>query len=165
MSTKVSRKNGPKVGDPAPDFTLSDASESPRSLKDFKGGWVVLYFYPKDNTPGCTIEAIDFTKQLPHYEKLDAEIIGVSPDSCKSHQKFIKDQKLKITLLSDPDHTMLEDYGVWGLKKFMGREYKGVIRSTFLIDPKGKIAHIWSNVKVAGHVEEVKEKLKELKGK
>lgn len=147
----------------APGFTLEDGAGNHVSLKDFKGKWVVLYFYPKDNTPGCTIEAITFTKENPDFQKLDAVILGVSPDSCKSHQKFIESQKLKITLLSDPDHKALESYGVWGLKKFMGREFKGVIRSTFLIDPKGKIAYVWSNVKVAGHVEAVKEKLKELR--
>lgn len=151
-----------KVGQQAPDFTLQDQSENSVSLKDFKGKWVVLYFYPKDNTPGCTVEAIAFTKENPAFKKMDAEILGVSPDSCKSHQKFIAGQKLKITLLSDPDKKMLEKYGVWQLKKFMGREYMGVVRTTLLIDPKGKIAHIWPNVKVDGHAEDVKAKLKEL---
>ena len=161
-TTTKSKTSSLNTGASAPDFTLQDPSENSVSLKDFKGKWMVLYFYPKDNTPGCTVEAIDFTQELPDFKKLDAEILGVSPDSCKSHQKFIKGQKLKITLLSDPDHKMLEKYGVWQLKKFMGREYMGVVRSTFLIDPKGKIAHLWSGVKVEGHADEVKTKLKEL---
>ncbi len=152
-----------KTGEAAPEFSLQDQSENNVTLKDFKSKWVVLYFYPKDNTPGCTLEAIDFTKELPNFKKLDAVILGVSPDSCKSHQKFIAGQKLKINLLSDPEHKMLEDYGVWQLKKFMGREYMGVVRTTVLIDPKGKIAHVWPNVKVDGHAEDVKAKLKELK--
>ncbi len=154
--------NALKVGDQAPEFCLLNQDEKEVSLKDFEGKWVVLYSYPKDNTPGCTIEANDFTKQLSSFTKLDAVILGVSPDSSKSHCGFIEKQGLKITLLSDPDHKMLEEYGSWGLKKNYGKEYFGVIRSTFLIDPKGKIAAVWSSVKVDGHVEAVKEKLKEL---
>ncbi|MBI4398190.1 MAG: thioredoxin-dependent thiol peroxidase [Candidatus Omnitrophica bacterium] len=150
------------VGNPAPEFTLQDQAEKLVSLQDLKGNWVVLYFYPKDNTPGCTIEAINFTKDLPDFKKLDAVVLGVSPDSCKSHQKFIASQKLKINLLSDPEHTVLEKYGVWQKKKFMGREYMGVVRTTVLIDPKGNIAHIWPNVKVEGHSEEVRRKLQEI---
>ena len=165
MAKAVAKELKLKTGQQAPDFTLQDRSENPVSLKDFKGKWVVLYFYPKDNTPGCTVEAIAFTKENPSFKKMDAEILGVSPDSCKSHQKFISGQKLKITLLSDPDKKMLEKYGVWQLKKFMGREYMGVVRTTLLIDPKGKIAHIWPGVTVNGHAEDVKAKLKELQGK
>ncbi|MBI4972141.1 MAG: thioredoxin-dependent thiol peroxidase [Candidatus Omnitrophica bacterium] len=163
MPKSAAKETKLKVGQQAPEFTLQNQSEKPVSLKDFKDKWVVLYFYPKDNTPGCTIEAISFTKENPDFKKLDAEILGVSPDSCKSHQKFIAGQKLKITLLSDPDKKILTTYGVWQLKKFMGQEYLGVVRTTLLINPVGQIAHIWTNVKVAGHVEEVKAKLKELK--
>lgn len=155
-------KNGLKIGDKASEFALLDQNENEVSLKDFKGKWVVLYFYPKDSTPGCTREAIGFTEHLKNYQNLDAVILGVSPDSAKSHCNFIEKEGLKITLLCDPEHETLEDYGAWGLKKNYGKEYLGVIRSTFLIDPKGNIAAIWSNVKVDGHVEAVKEKLKEL---
>jgi peroxiredoxin Q/BCP len=155
-------KNGLKIGDRAPEFTLVDQNENKISLKDFKGKWVVLYFYPKDSTPGCTREAIGFTEHLKDYQKLNAVIFGVSPDSAKSHCNFIEKEGLKITLLCDPDHKALKNYSAWGLKKNYGKEYMGVIRSTFLIDPKGNIAAVWSSVKVDGHVEAVKEKLKEL---
>ena len=150
-----------KTGSKAPDFTLLDQDENKIRIKDFSGQWVVLYFYPKDNTSGCTIEAQDFTKQLKAFERLDASVLGVSPDSAKSHCKFIESKKLKVTLLSDPDHKVLEKYGVWQLKKNYGREYHGVVRSTCLIDPKGRVAHCWEKVKVKGHVDEVKDKLKE----
>ncbi len=110
------------------------------------------------------MEAIDFTIHLKDFEELDAIVIGISPDSVKSHQNFIKKHDLKITLLSDPEHKVLESYGVWQLKKMYGREYYGVVRSTFIIDPEGKIAHKWEKVRVKGHVEVVKEKLMELKG-
>jgi len=155
-------KNGLKVGTKAPEFALIDQNESKISLKDFKGKWVVLYFYPKDSTPGCTREAIGFTEHLKDYQKLDAVILGVSPDSAKSHCNFIEKEKLKIALLCDPEHKVLESYGAWGLKKNYGKEYLGVIRSTFLIDPKGNVAAVWPSVKVDGHVEAVKEKLREL---
>ena len=125
-------------------------------MKDLKDKWIVLYFYPKDNTSGCTLEAKDFTCALEEFEKLNAIVIGVSPDSIESHQKFIAKQSLNLTLLSDPDHDVLEKYGVWQLKKMYGREYYGVVRSTFLIDPEGKIEHIWPKVKVKGHVDDVK---------
>jgi peroxiredoxin Q/BCP len=155
-------KNGLKVGAKAPEFVSVDQNENKVSLKDFKGKWVVLYFYPKDSTPGCTREAIGFTEHLKDYQKLDAVILGVSPDSAKSHCNFIEKEKLKITLLCDPEHKVLESYGAWGLKKNYGKEYLGVVRSTFLIDPKGNIAAVWPSVKVDGHVETVKAKLKEL---
>ena len=153
------------VGDNAPDFCLPDQNENTVCLKDFKGKWVVLYFYPKDNTTGCTREAIDFTEHLHEFEKLNAVVLGVSPDSVKSHQNFVKKHNLKVTLLSDPEHKVLQAYGVWQLKKMYGREYYGVVRSTFIIDPDGKIAHIWRKVKVKGHVEEVKRVLEELQSK
>jgi len=154
-----------KIGNKAPAFCIANQDEEETCLKHFKGKYVVLYFYPKDNTKGCTMEAIYFTKYLEDYEKLNAVILGVSPDSCTSHRKFIEKQGLKITLLSDPEHKVLEKYGVWQLKKMRGKEYMGVIRSTFLIDPKGKIAHIWPKVKVKGHAEAVKEKLAEIQDK
>ena len=154
-----------KIGNKAPLFCIANQEEEETCLKHFKDKYVVLYFYPKDNTKGCTMEAIYFTKYLEDYEKLNAVILGVSPDSCASHRKFIEKQGLKIMLLSDSEHKVLEKYGAWGLKKMRGKEYMGVIRSTFLIDPKGKIAYIWPKVKVKGHAEEVKEKLAELQGK
>jgi peroxiredoxin Q/BCP len=124
---------------------------------------VVLYFYPKDNSPGCTTEAIGFTGILPELQKLDATVVGISPDSPESHAKFIEKKNLKVTLLSDLEKNVLKAYGKWGKKKFRGKEYIGVIRSTFLIDPNGNVAHIWPKVSVKGHPEEVQEILKKLK--
>jgi peroxiredoxin Q/BCP len=123
---------------------------------------LVLYFYPKDNTPGCSTEAIDFTALSPQFQQLNAVILGVSPDSEKSHCRFIEKHNLTIQLLSDTEHQLAEIYQVWGLKKFMGKEYMGIKRSTFLIDPQGNIAYIWSNVKVKAHAEAVLKKLEEL---
>lgn len=154
-----------KIGDKAPEFCLLDADENKVCLKDFKGKWIVLYFYPKDNTSGCTKEAVGFTEKKEEFEKLGAIILGVSPDSPKSHRNFREKKGLNIKLLSDQEHKVLESYNVWQLKKMYGREYMGVVRSTFLIDPEGKIVHIWPKVKVTGHVEDVLEKLKEIKEK
>ncbi len=153
-----------EVGEMAPDFCLPNQDETEICLRDLRGKWVVLYFYPKDNTPGCTKEAIDFSEHLPDFNELDAVILGVSPDSPKKHRNFIEKKNLKITLLSDENKEVLEKYGVWQLKKMCGREYMGVVRTTYLIDPEGKVAARWDKVKVKGHAEKVKEKLKELKG-
>lgn len=150
------------VGDIAPDFCLPNQDGAQVCLNDFRGKWVVLYFYPKDNTSGCTREAKDFTEFKERFEELGAVIIGVSPDSIESHKKFISKHNLRITLLSDPEHKVIETYGAWGPKKRGGRTYYGVIRSTFIIDPEGKIAAVWRNVRVKGHVEKVLEKLKDL---
>lgn len=147
----------------APDFSLPDYKGDIHSLADFRGKWVVLYFYPKDNTPGCTKEAIDFTELTDEFEKNNCVVIGISKDSQKSHERFIDKQNLKILLLSDEDHSVQEQYGVWGKKKNYGKEYFGTIRSTFLIDSKGIIRKEWKNVKVKGHAEEVLKTLKELK--
>ena len=125
---------------------------------------MVLYFYPKDNTPGCTREAQDFTENLEEFEKLNAVVIGISPDSVESHKKFRKKKNLKVILLSDSEHKVIESYDAWKLKKTRGREYYGVVRTTYLIDPEGKIAYVWKNVRVKGHVDAVKKKLEELKG-
>lgn len=152
-----------KVGEVAPKVCLQNHDEKEVCIDDYKGKWVVLYFYPKDNTSGCTIEAKDFTGAVQDFNKMDIEIIGVSPDSPKSHQNFISKHDLGITLLSDTEHKTLEQYGAWGKKKMYGREYFGVVRSTYLIDPDGKVAYIWPKVKVKGHVEDVKKKVKELK--
>ncbi|BAY10516.1 thioredoxin-dependent thiol peroxidase [Calothrix sp. NIES-2098] len=151
-----------QVGQLAPDFSIPDQHESPVSLSDFSGQWVVLYFYPKDDTPGCTTEAKDFSELNKDFSALGAKILGVSPDSGKSHCKFISKHNLTITLLSDPEHELAETYGVWQLKKFMGKEYMGVVRSTFLIDAEGHIAYTWTNVKVKSHAQQVLTKLQEL---
>ena len=151
-----------KTGRKAPAFTLEDQQGKKVKLSDFNGQWVVLYFYPKDNTSGCTTEACNFSDNILTFEDLNTIVLGVSPDSVKSHEKFAAKYDLKISLLSDPDHKVLEKYGVWQKKKMYGREYYGVVRSTFLIDPDGKIAHIWEKVKVAGHVNEVLKKYAEL---
>jgi len=151
-----------KTGNKAPVFTLENQDGNKMKLSDYAGQWLVLYFYPKDNTSGCTREACDFTDNLKGFEKINTTVLGVSPDSVKSHQNFIKKHFLKIDLLSDPDHKALEKYGVWQEKSMYGRKYFGVVRSTFLIDPNGKIAHLWEKVKVAGHVEDILDKLAEL---
>ncbi|OPF16005.1 thioredoxin-dependent thiol peroxidase [Microcystis aeruginosa KW] len=151
-----------EVGQKAPEFATPNQRGEISKLADFAGQWLVLYFYPKDNTPGCSTEAIDFTALSPQFQQLNAVILGVSPDSEKSHCRFIEKHNLTIQLLSDPEHQLAEIYQVWGLKKFMGKEYMGIKRSTFLIDPPGNIAYIWSNVKVKAHAEAVLKKLEEL---
>ena len=152
-----------KVGDVAPEFCLLDKDNKNVCLKDFKGKYIIIYFYPKDNTPGCTTEAIGFTSILPEFQKLNAEIIGISPDSPESHAKFIEKKNLQVILLSDRDKEVVKSYGKWGKKKFRRKEYIGLTRSTFIIDPKGKIAHIWPTVSVKGHPEDVQNILAELK--
>lgn len=153
-----------KIGDNAPSFCLEDPDRGEMCLKDLKGKWVALYFYPKDNTKGCTLEALEFTAAEDDFKEKNTVILGVSPDSLKSHSNFRKKHELSINLLSDTEKETLEAYGVWQKKKMYGREYMGVVRSTFLIDPEGKIAHIWPKVRVAGHVDSVMEKLTELQG-
>jgi peroxiredoxin Q/BCP len=147
----------------APDFCLPDQNGETKCLRDFGGKWLVLYFYPKDNSKTCTLEAVNFMDNLKSLEDLGAVVVGVSPDSVKSHQNFAKKHNLKFTLLSDPEHKVLEKYGVWQLKKMYGREYMGVVRSTFIINPEGYIENEWTKVRVKGHVEAVKQKLSELK--
>jgi peroxiredoxin Q/BCP len=149
-------------GDAAPDFTLNDKDGTPVSLSGYRGKWVVLYFYPRDNTSGCTTEAKDFSALLPQFEKEDATIIGISADSETSHAKFITKHELTVTLLSDPDHQALEAYGVWQKKKMAGREYMGIVRTSFLIDPQGIIRQVWNKVKVKAHAEAVHETLCQL---
>ena len=150
----------PQVGQDAPDFSAKDQNGKITSLKDYQNRWLVLYFYPKDNTPGCTTEAKDFTAYTKEFDELGAGILGVSPDSEKSHCKFIDKHDLSVELLSDPEHQVIETYGAWRLKKFMGKEYMGVVRSTFLISPQGKIAQVWDKVRVKLHVEKVLAELK-----
>jgi thioredoxin-dependent peroxiredoxin len=147
----------PLIGSPAPSFSGTNTASEPVTIANYAGQWLVLYFYPKDNTPGCTTEAIDFTQLLPEFQKLGAKVVGVSPDSVATHCKFIAKQSLQIELLSDPDHQMAEAYGVWQLKKFMGKEYMGIVRSTFVIDAQGNLAQIWPSVKVKGHAAAVLE--------
>jgi peroxiredoxin Q/BCP len=140
---------------PAPDFELSDETGTMRKLSDFRGQPVVLYFYPKDDTPGCTTEACNFRDDYSAYEKAGATILGVSPDSVKSHVKFKKKYGLPFPLLADEGHKVCETYGVWALKKNMGREYMGVLRTTFLIDAEGKILRVFEKVKPADHSAEL----------
>jgi len=151
-----------QIGDAVPAFCLPNQDEEEICFRDIKGRWAVVYFYPKDNTPGCTTEACDFTEALPDFNGMEAIILGVSPDSPKKHRNFIEKKKLQITLLADEDKSLCKSFGIWQLKKFMGREYMGVVRSTFLIAPDGTLAYKWEKVRVKNHVTEVKEKLKEL---
>ena len=146
----------------APDFTLPSTNGEKQKLKDLLGKYVVIYFYPKDDTPGCTIETNDFNKLLPKFKKLNCEIFGISKDTIKSHDKFREKFKIKFDLLSDEEIKVLKRYKVWGKKKFMGREFMGIIRSTLLIDKKGKVLKVWDNVKVKDHAKEVLETLKSL---
>ena len=149
----------------APNFKLPSTSKDNYSLKDSIGKYVVIYFYPKDDTPGCTIETNDFNKLLSKFKKLECEVYGISKDNLKSHKKFRNKYKIKFDLLSDQELKVLKKYKVWGKKKFMGREFVGIIRTTFLIDKKGKIIKIWNNVKVKDHAKEVLETLKNLSKK
>ncbi len=166
-----------EIGQQAPDFCAKNQDDIEICSRDLKGKWIVLYFYPKDLTPGCTTQACDFTEAEAQFDNLDAIILGVSPDDTVKHRKFIEKKELSITLLSDESKKMCEDYGVWQLKKFMGKEYMGVVRTTFIINPDGNIAAIWPKVNVRKkktvkgekieilHVDEVKEKLQELQSK
>jgi thioredoxin-dependent peroxiredoxin len=147
----------------AHDFTVKNSYEQEISLSDFQGKWVVLYFYPKDNTPGCTLEALEFTALKKEFHKHNAVVIGLSTDSCASHAKFTNKHNLDLVLLSDPDHAVAENYGVWKPKKFMGKEFLGVVRSTFLINQQGIIAYSWPKVSAKGHAQAVLDKLRELK--
>jgi len=146
----------------APIFKLPSTSKNIYSLKDSVGKYIVIYFYPKDDTPGCTLETNDFNKLLPNFKKLNCEILGISKDNLKSHDKFREKYKIKFNLLADEDLEVLKKYKVWGRKKFMGREFMGIIRTTFLLDKKGKIIKIWENVKVKDHAKEVLETLKDI---
>ena len=149
-------------GKKAPAFKLPSSSGVDVSLASLKGEKAVLFFYPKDDTSGCTREAIDFTSHLGAFKKAGTRILGISPDTLKKHDKFIEKHELKVELLSDESKTMLESYGVWKEKSMYGRKYMGVERTTILIDPAGKISKIWNKVKVPGHVEDVLEAAKAL---
>src|SRR5690242_10132854 len=151
-----------EVGKKAPAFTLESSDGAKVKLSDYAGKIVVLYFYPRDNTPGCTLEAQDFAKAAPALRKLGAVVLGASKDSIASHCKFRDKYDLPFALLSDPDGDVLEAYGAWGDKVMYGKKMKGIIRSTVVIDGKGKVAHHWPKVSVKGHVDEVVEAVKAL---
>ncbi|GLC27918.1 peroxiredoxin [Roseisolibacter agri] len=147
----------PAVGALAPDFTLLTDAGAPLTLSALRGRAVVLFFYPKDDTASCTVEACEFRDLLPRFEGLDAVVLGVSPDPVKSHAKFRAKYQLTYPLLADVEHAVAESYGVWREKQLYGRRYMGVVRSTFVIDAEGRVAHVFENVKSAGHAERVAE--------
>jgi thioredoxin-dependent peroxiredoxin len=151
-----------EVGDMAPEFCLPASASREVCLESYRGKWLVLYFYPRDNTSGCTREAVDFTAALPELREMGAEVVGISRDSSASHGKFAEKHSLKVLLLSDQDHKVTEAYGAWSLKKMYGKESYGVVRSTFLIDPQGRIARVWRKVRVEGHVQGVIKALQEI---
>ena len=153
-----------QVDDKAIDFCLPNQDDVEICLRDLKGKWIVLYFYPKDNTPGCTTEACEFTEAMPAFTDLDAVILGVSADSTKKHRNFIEKKELGITLLSDESTEMMQKYGVWQLKKNYGREYMGIVRTTLIIDPEGVVKAVWEKVRVKEHVAKVKAELEQLQG-
>ena len=152
----------PSPSDRAPDFTLPDKDATKVSLSSLRGKWVVLYFYPKDNTHACTMEAIDFTARIEELARMGAVVLGISPDSPESHCRFHDKHSLGIRLLSDGNREVAGRYGAWGVKTMYGREVTGIIRSTFIIDPEGVVRHTWRKVKVPGHAEEVIRRLQEL---
>jgi peroxiredoxin Q/BCP len=152
-----------EIGKPAPDLSLKNQADQDVRLSDLDGQWVVLYFYPKDNTPGCTVEACEFTAGVEEFAALDAVVLGCSPDTTRKHRNFIDKFDLKISLLSDPDHKVMEEYGAWGEKKMYGRTFQGVKRSTVIIDPSGKVAHHWRSVRARGHAQKVRDKLEALR--
>ena len=149
------------IGDKAPDFSMPSDGGGTVSLSDFKGRYLVLYFYPKDDTPGCTKEAIGFTESKAEFDALNAAIVGVSKDTPAKHDKFIAKHELKVSLGSDESGEMIENYGVWVEKNMYGKKYMGIERATYLIGPDGKVLEIWRKVRVKDHVEKVLEVLKE----
>ena len=151
-----------KINDKAPEFCLPNQDDIEICLRDLKGKWIVLYFYPKDNTPGCTTEACEFTEAAPDFSDLDAIILGVSADSTQKHRSFIEKKELGITLLSDEETTMMQEYGVWQMKKNFGKEYMGIVRTTFIIDPFGVVKAVFEKVRVKDHVAKVKAQLESL---
>lgn len=144
-----------EVKDQAPDFTLSDQDGKEHKLSDYRGGWVLLYFYPNDDTPGCTKEACAIRDSFPDFKKLKITVLGVSVNSVKSHKKFADKYKLPFTLLSDESKVVVRKYDVWAKKKFMGKEYMGTLRTSFLVNPSGRIAKIYEKVKPELHADEV----------
>ena len=153
-------KNGPKEGKKAPDFKLPDQDGKMHTLREHNGKWVLLYFYPKDDTPGCTAEACAIRDEFPNFKKIRAVVLGVSKDSVESHKKFAEEYRLPFRLLSDTEKKVIQKYGVWGEKNMMGKKYMGVKRTSFLIDPNGIIAKVYENVKPDNHAGEVLEDIK-----
>ena len=153
-----------EVGDKAPNFTLPDQNGNSVRLDDFTGKWLLVYFYPRDDTPGCTVEAKDFTELKNDFEKNETLILGVSPDNEAKHCKFIDKHGLKIDLLADGEKSMLSDYGVWQEKSMYGKTYMGVVRTTYLINPDGNISGAWTKVKAKGHADAVLKRLIEIRG-
>jgi peroxiredoxin Q/BCP len=151
-----------EAGKKAPAFSLTDQTGATVKLADFSGKYVVVYFYPKDDTPGCTTEACSFRDEHTKLSKAGAVVLGISPDDEKKHAKFVTKYSLPFTLLCDTEHVVAEKFGAWGEKSMYGRKYMGIIRSTFLIGPDGKIAKVWPKVKPDGHAEEVLDAIKEL---
>lgn len=158
-------ENKIRTGQYAPDFCLHNQNDEKICLNDFKGKWIILYFYPRDNTPGCSIEAIEFTNLNEYFKKENAIVIGISKDTIESHLKFTEKKGLKIILLADTELAVHKLYGVWQLKKFMGKESMGTIRTTFLIDSDRKIAYVWNKVKVKNHAQIVLDKFIDIKNK
>lgn len=150
------------IGTAAPNFSLKDQNGNTHSLEDKRGEWLLLYFYPRDNTPGCTKEACVIRDHFDFFAQLNCAVWGISTDNEESHKKFEKKFKLPFTLLADTDKEVVKKYGVWGKKKFMGKEFFGTVRTSYLIDPEGKIARVYPKVRPATHAEEVIEDLKSL---
>lgn len=148
------------VGDQAPDFTLKNDAGEDVTLSSLRGKPVILYWYPRDDTPGCTVEACSFRDAYAEFQQAGAVVLGVSTDNTRSHQKFKAKFSLPFPLLSDPDHQVAEQYGVWGLKKFMGREFEGINRITYLIDENGIVKQVWPKVKPEGHADEILQALR-----
>lgn len=151
-----------QIDEKAAEFCLPNQDDIEICLRDLKGKWIVLYFYPRDNTPGCTTEACEFTEAAPDFSELDAIILGVSADTTKKHRSFIEKKELGITLLSDEDTSMMQEYGVWQLKKNYGKEYMGIVRTTLIINPEGVVKGLFEKVRVKEHVAKVKEELERL---
>ncbi|WP_222846382.1 peroxiredoxin [Pontiella sulfatireligans] len=161
---EAAAETSPVVGKAAPDFSIPDQNDKPVTLSEFRGKWVVLYFYPKDDTTGCTIEAKEFTELLPRFHAMNAEVIGISEDSAQSHCDFVDKHNLELSLLSDEDHVVMESYGAWVISSFGKMHYGRVIRVTMIIDPEGIIRHYIPEVLPQGHAERVLNKLAVLQG-
>lgn len=146
----------------APDFNLPDQNNQPHKLSDYAGKWLILYFYPKDDTPGCTTEACSFRDNLEGLKKEGVEVVGVSKDTVSSHEKFVNKYNLNFTLLADPQTEVIKAYGAWGKKKFMGKEFEGTLRTTFLINPEGKVAKVYEDVKPQDHALQIENDFKSL---
>ena len=159
---RAAATGSPLVGQTAPVFALSDQDDRPTALRDLRGRWVVLYFYPADDTPGCTCQATEFTRLLSRFHRLDADVLGVSPNTTDSHRRFRQKYGIQITLLADPDHSVARSYGAWNQLGWQNPQTGRIVRSTVLIDPNGVIAHHWPEVIPKGHADRVRRRLVEL---